>query len=60
MGGGHLGVNVFATGDCFRQNAKKLQKNRKIFRVPPPPVANTVTPKCPPPPRCVPSKTPYY
>ena len=59
MGGGHLGVNVFATGDCSRQNAEKLQKIGKNFRVPPPPVANTVTPKCPPP-RCVPSKTPYY
>ena len=52
MGGGHLGVNVFATGDCSRQNAEKLQKIGKNFRVPPPPVANTVTPKCPPPVAC--------
>ena len=35
MGGGHLGVNVFAKGDCSRQNAEKLQKIMKNFRVPP-------------------------
>ena len=57
MGGGHLGVNVFATGDCSRQNAEKLQKIGKNFRVPPR-CEHSNTQMSPP--RCVPSKTPYY
>ena len=39
------------------ENAKNYRLFEKFFRVPP--VANTVTPKCPPP-RCVPSKTHFW
>ena len=67
-GGGHLGVTVFATGGDTKnffeklivfgvlaravENAKNYRLFEKFFRVPPPPVANTVTPKCPPPVAC--------
>ena len=62
-GGGH--EKIFRKGDSFWRfppllpKRQKLSTFRKNFSCPPPPVANTVTPKCPPP-RCVPSKTPYY
>ena len=52
-GGGH--ENFFRKGDSFWRfppllpKRQKLSTFRKNFRVPPP-VANTVTPKCPPPP----------
>ena len=62
-GGGHLGDTVFATGghekffrkvDSFWRFPPKTINFSKNFFVPqpPPPVANTVTPKCPSPIAC--------
>ena len=59
---GHLGVpeiffSIFVVfWRLANQNAEKLHKIKKKFCVTP--VANPVTPKCPP--RFVPSNTPYY
>ena len=62
-GGGGDTKNFFRKVDSFWRSPPLLPKRQnyqlfeKIFRVPP--VANTVTPKCPPP-RCVPSKTQFW
>ena len=54
-GGGHekfFFEKLIAFGVLARavENAKNYRLFEKFFRVPKPPVANTVTPKCPPPP----------
>ena len=51
-GGGHLGVTVFATGGGGTRKFFPIFCNFSAFWREQSPVANTLTPKCPPPIAC--------